>query len=139
MVNPFVGTWKLISQHTHFADGSTLPSRGSNPAGILMYDAGGNMSVQLMRTDATAGDYTDLSQRITAMDGFLAYFGTYTIDADAKTVTHHVIGASYAAYRGSDQVRSYKIDGETLTLKASTGDTLRVLMWQKADSGRGSA
>ena len=38
MTLPFVGTWKLVSQHMLFPDGKRELARGENPDGILMYD-----------------------------------------------------------------------------------------------------
>jgi hypothetical protein len=128
----FSGTWKLISQHTHHPDGTITPSRGENPVGVIMYDANGNMAVQLMRVDDHAAEYTDLTTFSTAMSGYLAYFGTYKIDEASQTVTHHVIGASYFGYRGTQQIRRYTFDGDRLTLEAESNDTHRVLVWQKA-------
>lgn len=129
----FVGTWRLISQHTHHPDGSITPSRGDNAEGILMYDAVGNMSVQLMRTDDQAQQYSDLGSLTTALDGFLAYFGTYEVDEAQQRVMHHISGASYFGYRGTTQTRQYEFEGDQLTLKALAPDgvSLRVLIWQR--------
>lgn len=127
----FVGTWKLISQYSHYPDGQVVASRGEDPAGILMYDAHGNMAVQLMRTDARTA-HTDLAQLATAMESFLAYFGTYEVDEAEQLVRHHVIGASYPSYRGSVQVRAYHFDGDILTLKATApqDNSTRVIVWE---------
>ncbi|GIK65576.1 MAG: hypothetical protein BroJett018_33700 [Chloroflexota bacterium] len=131
-VKQFIGTWRLISQDTHFPDGRIEPSRGKHPQGILMYDAAGNMAVQLMRTDDRAGDYTDFSQLATAMEGYHAYFGTYEVDKAKKIVRHHVIGAAYLPYRGTVQVRHYDFDDDLLTLSADGPEgTLRVLVWER--------
>jgi hypothetical protein len=129
-----VGTWLLVSQHTLYPDGHTEPTRGDNPQGILMYDALGNISVQLMRTDDRAGSYTDLADFNTAMEGYHAYFGRYEIDEEHRIVIHHVIGSAYMDYRGSDQVRHYELIGDilTLTVKATSDGTQRILVWRRA-------
>jgi len=49
-----VGTWRLISAESRSDDGQAQPTLGSHPAGVLMYDAGGRMSVHLMRRDRSA-------------------------------------------------------------------------------------
>ena len=49
--NQFVGTWKLISCEAKRADGQIVYPFGANPIGMLMYDATGHMTAQLMRTD----------------------------------------------------------------------------------------
>ena len=137
MLPPFVGTWRLVSQHSLYPDGHTVPSRGDNAEGIIMYDAAGNMAVQLMRVDARAPEFTNMAELPTAMQGFLAYYGRYEVDApqDERTgvVRHHVTGSSYFGFRNTVQVREYEFAGDMLTLKAKSSfdDTLRLLVWQR--------
>lgn len=134
--NPFVGTWKLVSQHTHFPDGRIEASRGEGAIGVLMYDAAGNMAVQLARTDDHWDEYSDMRELTTAMDGYLGYFGTYEVDATTQTVTHRVRGSSFFGYRNSLQRRHYDFTDtdQTLTLMAASprDGTKRVLIWQRA-------
>jgi len=130
----FIGTWQLLDQYTHFADGTRTPSRGDAPRGILTYDAAGNMAVQLMRTDAQAAHYTDMTDLETAMSGYIGYFGTYTIDPTHQLIYHEVTGSSYVDYRGSRQTRSFQFSdaGNTLTLSAVADDgSQRILRWQR--------
>jgi hypothetical protein len=131
-----VGTWLLVAQHSHYPDGRQEPSRGENPSGILMYDRAGNMAVQLLRTDKRAGEYTDLTALETAMRGFLAYYGRYTVDAEQQIIHHHIAGSSYPGYRGSTQIRRYTLAGDTLTLTAQStfDDSTRVIVWRRAGS-----
>ena len=84
---PFVGTWRLIS----FEGGGNAANRGPKPTGIIMYDAQGNMAVQI-QPDRPRPRYTGTptpEQALERMRGYTAYFGTYTIDEKAATVTHH--------------------------------------------------
>lgn len=136
MDSTFIGTWLLVSQHSLYPDGRRQPSRGDQPAGILIYDRAGNMAVQLMRTDARAGEYTDLGALETAMEGFLAYFGRYEVDAARQIVRHRIIGASYPPYRGTIQIRRYTFGGDTLTLEAASplDRSTRVLVWRRGGS-----
>ena len=133
MSSPFVGTWRLVSQHSLYPDGSTEPSRGDGADGIIMYDAAGNMAVQLMRTDETAREFTNLAELRTAMQGFLAYYGRYEVDESAGVVRHFVTGSSYFGFRGTTQVRQFEFSGDTLTLKAKSSfdDSLRLLVWRR--------
>jgi hypothetical protein len=79
------------------------------------------MSAMIMKRDRgrfASRDFlhgTDVEVRA-AFDGFIAYFGTYTVDAAAGTVTHHVLAASYPNWVGGDQVRYYKFAGPRLVL-----------------------
>lgn len=137
MPPPFAGSWRLVSQHSLYPDGRTEPSRGDNAEGMIMYDAAGNMAVQLMRTDGRAAEFTDLSALETAMQGYLAYYGRYEVDAPQDerqgVVRHFVTGASYFGFRNTVQVRHYEFSGDTLTLKAKSSfdDSIRLLVWQR--------
>jgi hypothetical protein len=130
----FIGTWRLVSQDSLYHDGRSMPSRGENPAGMLIYDSAGNMAVQLMRTDEHTADYTDLASLDTALNGFLAYFGRYEVDAHQQVVKHHIEGASYAGWRGITQIREYEFLGDTLILRAASpvDNSMRVLVWRRA-------
>ena len=134
MPSPFVGTWLLVSQSASYPDGSVIATRGQNPVGILMYDADGNMSVQLMRTDERAGEYTDLADLKTAMEGYHAYFGRYEVDEARQIVKHHVVGSAYPGYVGTTQIRFCSLDGDTLTLRGEADENrpLRTMVWRRA-------
>ena len=47
-----VGTWQLVTRTVTRPDGTTIvdPVLGEKPAGRLVYDASGAMSLQMMRT-----------------------------------------------------------------------------------------
>lgn len=83
----FVGTWRLVS-----IDGGANPeNRGQKPTGLIIYDAHGNMAAQI-QPDRPRPKWTGSptpEQAADAIRGYTAYFGTYTIDDKAKTVTHH--------------------------------------------------
>jgi lipocalin-like protein len=89
--------------------------------GQLIYDVHGNISAHVIRVDRPtfgsddSGSGTDAELRA-AFEGHASYFGTYTIDPSARTVTHHVHGASYPNWMGHDQTRYYRIDGAHLVL-----------------------
>ena len=60
--------------------------------------------------------------------GYVAYFGTYTVDETAHAVTHHVEGSLNPGYFGTDQLRPAKLEGSRLTL--SDDKTFRVV-WER--------
>jgi len=92
------------------------------------------MSGHVMRVDRPTfasddwGSGTDAEVRA-AFEGHVSYFGTYTIDTSARTVTHHVRGASYPNWMGHDQIRYYRIDASHLVL--STPPILDRREWLK--------
>ena len=111
---PFVGSWRLVS----IEGGNNPTTRGSKPTGLIMYDAHGNMAAQI-QPDRQRPTYTgtpSLEQMAERMRGYTAYFGTYTIDEKAGTVTHHRQGMLDAG--AVDFVRKFELtpDGNRITL-----------------------
>jgi hypothetical protein len=64
---------------------------------------------------AKAGAKPTGEEALAALDGYIAYFGTYSIDAVAQAVTHHRQG-SVQPGDTADLVRRYTIEGDRLTL-----------------------
>ena len=129
-----VGTWRLVSCEAQASSGEIRYSLGQHIVGQLFYDIHGNMSGHVMRVDRPTfasddwGSGTDAEVRA-AFEGHVSYFGTYTIDTSARSVTHHVRGASYPNWMGHDQIRYYRIDASHLVL--STPPILDRREWLK--------
>ena len=84
-----VGTWRLLE--IKGGDGK-MDHRGPRPTGLIYYDAGGNMAVQIMPDRPRhkfAGSQPTPQEAKEALAGYTAYFGTYTVDEKAGTVTHY--------------------------------------------------
>ena len=133
-----VGTWQLMTRTVSRPDGSAIvdPVLGQKPIGQLVYDATGRMSLQMMRVDRKAAITTpanpqdQTSQRV--MLGYDSYFGRYTVDENAGTVTHHVEGSLFPEDVGDDWVRPFTLKGDTLTLRLTGDDGLtRTLIFQR--------
>ena len=127
---PFVGSWRLVS----IEGGNNPTTRGPKPTGIIMYDAHGNMAVQI-QPDRQRPAYTGTpspEQMAERMRGYTAYFGTYAIDEQAGTVTHHRQGMLDAG--AVDFVRKFALtpDGNRITLTpvGSTGNPTH-LTWER--------
>jgi hypothetical protein len=114
---------------------------GESVSGLLVYDAGGNISAHVTKNDRpffAAKDparATDAELR-TAFEDYGSYFGTYIVDQATQTVTHHVCGAWYPNWIGHDQVRYFKFDGNRLLLSTPPmmwdGESLEhVLTWER--------
>jgi len=121
------GAWRYLASTT---DGKPVPGRGANPAGIIYYDPSGAMVVQVApdkeRAKAGAAPTPDESQA--ALAGYVAYFGTYTVDERARTVTHHR-QASVQPGDVADLVRGYEFTGDRLVLRPP-GTTYEVI-WER--------
>jgi hypothetical protein len=115
--NPLLGTWKLKSfVRQDVASGERRPALGEHPEGYLGYAPDGRMYALFVAGGraAPAGDPPTDAERVELYKSMLAYAGTYMIDGDK--VVHHIDTAWNNARLGSDQVRFFKLDGDTLTL-----------------------
>ena len=66
---------------------------------------------------------------------YFGYFGRFTLDVDAATVTHHIDAGWFPNLTGVDQVRHYDFDGDALVLSADTPWGRARLVWRRPDSG----
>jgi len=135
-----VGTWQLVSIDDRDAAGriSADSSLGRNPLGYLIYDATDHMATQSMKRDrpATASTISARSNNISFVNGYHAYFGTYTVDERAATVTHRIDGALSPADVGKVLTRQIRLVGDDLTIAFQTLSTdgvqvTRVLKWTR--------
>lgn len=127
----FVGTWELSSIEGKSDAGHwiTAPRFGqSKPAGILMYDDEGNMAVQITTNPRFTGWSAERPEMI---NGYVAYYGTYEINADDGTITHHRLSHTNADVANLSVVRYFSFSDDTLTLTLAPGKSLR-LTWRKA-------
>ena len=136
-----VGLWHLVSVEAKLDDGEVGLPFGSEPRGRLIYDAAGNVAVQIMtsgRAEFTSGDRGVAAPEEVwqAFDGFIAYWGTYAVDETNLTVTHHVEGSLFPNDLGKNQRRHYALIENRLTLR--TEPTVRYgkqrtvdLVWQR--------
>jgi hypothetical protein len=125
----FVGTWRLVSVTEN---GRMDLHRGVHPPGLIYYDAHGYMAVQIMpdrpRPKFAAQSPTP-DEAKAALSGYTAYFGTYSIDERAGTVTHHRTGDIYPGPFG-DLVRRYEFaSGDRLILRPVENRT--ALTWER--------
>jgi hypothetical protein len=122
-----IGSWRHIGT---FADGKPIPGRGANPKGIIMYDAHGYMSCHVApdREVTKAGKETTPEEAKAALDGYIAYFGTYAVDANAHTVTHRRQGSVQPGDK-ADLVRGYEFAGDRLILRPL--GTKNEVIWER--------
>jgi hypothetical protein len=116
------GTWKLISFHSKDSSGQTTYPFGKDAQGRLIYESDGRMAVQLMNPNRPrfASDdplVTSEAEVRAAFDGYTAYYGTYLVNPDEKTIVHHIEVALLPNWVGTDQRRDFEFDGKYLTLK----------------------
>jgi Lipocalin-like domain len=123
----FFGAWRYVGSSL---DGQPVPGRGDNPRGIICYDPSGHMSVQVAPDlpRAKVGKEATPDEAKTALSGYVAYFGTYSIDEAARTVTHHR-QASVQPGDVGDLVRGYEFTGDRLILRPP--GTTHEVIWER--------
>jgi len=140
-----IGAWRLVSVETTRPTGEVIyPFYGKHPQGLLIYDRSGWMGVQIVSDpQPTVPDASSREaflaaapgEKVAAIDGFYAYFGTWSVDPSGSTVTHHIKQSLYPAERGEDGVRRLALDGNRLTLFSKTHemgeDHERRLVWER--------
>ena len=106
---------------------------GDKPVGLFVYTADGHVAIQIAnpanptcvgatkknRPGAAAGRDLPVcspEQAQTLLAGYVAYWGTYTVDAAAGVVVHHVVSDISSGYAGTDQRRPYRLDGDRLVI-----------------------
>ncbi len=143
--NQLAGAWRLVSLETLRPNGEVIyPFYGKHPEGLLVYDRAGWMSVQIVSDPQPAVPLADMrpgfiaappAEKLAAVDGFYAYYGTWTVDPTGATVTHHIRQSLYPGERGEEAVRHLSIEGNRLTLVAKTHEMgeehQRRLVWER--------
>ncbi len=114
-----VGTWKLISADDFDSTtGKWIPyTFGNPPSGYFIYDATGHASIQIMTTPPVklaSPDSPTPAEALSIFNGYIAYFGTYTVDA--ANIYHQLEGAWDPSQVGSDQIRPYELTGDSLII-----------------------
>jgi hypothetical protein len=137
-----IGTWKLVSIEDHRPN---PPQREYKPTGYIIYDATGRLAVQITRrSDRAKFAAEEIAQATTeekaaAFSSYAAYYGTYTINAAAGTITHHIEGSLTPNDVGKDWVRYFKLSGHRITLipveanggRSATSPPVRSLTWER--------
>ena len=120
-----LGIWKLKSREDVDATGNVQidPFLGRDPLGILCFGPT-HFAAQFMKRDRSRQE--NMLQRVQAenntvgVDGYDAYFGTYSIDETAGTLTTHLEGSISPANIGATYVRDARVVGNELFIRLQT-------------------
>jgi Lipocalin-like domain len=136
-----LGTWKLVSYvREEVASGAKSDVMGAHPCGYINYGPDGRMIVIIAGSDRKRplGSVATPDEAEALIRSMLAYAGSYTIDSQAKTVTHQIDVSWDQSRTGESLVRHYSLDGDRLTLTTepsndpATGTkTIRTVTWEK--------
>ncbi len=118
----FHGAWELASIVRYAADGEEL-SRNESSTGFIMYDPAGTMGVVIQGADRQpyTGAEATPEEILAAYRSYTSYFGGFTVDPEAGTVTHHLRASMNPSGAGSDYLRHYEFGEDTLTLQPPAG------------------
>ncbi len=134
-----VGTWFLVSDVATRPDGTRFEPFGDNPKGILMFDRTGYFSIQYSgdaRRKVASNNRLEGTpeENMANAKGTQAYYGTYSVDAAARTITFHVERNSYPNWDNIDLKRTITLVGDELTTtiaRISTGGGAAVNVWKR--------
>ena len=122
--HPLHGTWRYVD--------ATMDGKSTRPngKGMIYYASNGTLMCQVSPGNnvAKAGAKATPDEALAALDGHIAYFGTFTIDEAAQTVTHHRQG-SVQPGDTADLVRKFTIEGDKL--KLNPPGTNYVVHWER--------
>ena len=108
-----VGNWKLVSfVSEELATGKKTAVLGEHPKGYLIYTPQGRMSALLVHETRSPPKVDE--DRINLHKYMFAYSGRYTVEGDK--VVHHVDVSWNESWTGTDQVRYFKLEGDSLTI-----------------------
>lgn len=107
--NSLAGTYTLVSSAQF----------GDNPRGQLMLGPDGHYSIIIARATlpkVAAGSRVNGTavENKAIIDGSIAHFGKYTVDANNKTITFNVEVSTFPNYDGRTFKRAFKISGNQL-------------------------
>ena len=109
--NQHIGTWDFIVAQVKAPDGKISFPFGESPKGILIFTPDGRFAQIHVASDVpkiasnnrltgTPQEYAEIMRRS------ISVFGTYTIDEAKKTVTYHIVSASFPNWQGEAQTRT---------------------------------
>jgi len=109
-----IGAWRYIGTRIHGGNWD----RGANPQGMIYYGPHGEMAVQIAPDvdRKRAGAVMTPDEAFVALKDYIAYFGSYSVDEAAGTVTHHRF-VNIQPGESGDLVRRYEFVGDRLVLR----------------------
>ena len=131
LLQQVAGAWTLTSGSEKMADGKVNELWGS---GSLILDPSGHMSFFVFGKDRPPATAPDPRVPLGPM---VAYYGTFTVDDDTKTLTYHVEAASSPMFNAATRMQTVSLSGDTMTTTGSTVNTPQgpitpINVWKRA-------
>ena len=111
-----VGTWTLVTTESLDVEGGRTPV--PMPRGVLVYDAAGHVLEVVTRLNRMpyAGAQATPAEAQAAYASYGGLFGTYRLDEAHGKISYHVDGSVNPNVMGHDEVRSYELAPNRLTI-----------------------
>lgn len=130
-----VGTWKLISFENEFQDGTARRSMmGRTPTGYLVFTPEGRI-MSIVEAEGRKPPQTD-EEAATAFRTMFAYTGTVQLSGNRWATKVDV--AWNPAWHGTEQVRTFKLDGDRLEVTSAWGMSVNlgkmtrgIVLWER--------
>src|SRR5436190_5030765 len=136
-----IGTWSLELVDNILPDGSRIQLYGAEPKGLLIFDANGNYSLQIMSSTRMRFSGNDKAkgtpeENAAAVKGTNTHFGRYTFNEEDQTITFHIDHAFFPNWEGTEQKRTFTLANDVLKynvpVPTSGGAAVRgEVVWRK--------
>jgi len=105
-----IGTWQIVSVEEVYPDGRIDRPWGPNMKGAVSFDQHGKVLLMIIGGDlpTPSGKPQESARQV------VAYFGTYSVDEGAKTITYTAERATIPAFDGLARKATVTVTGEEL-------------------------
>jgi hypothetical protein len=120
-----VGTWNLTSREDYTRQGDRLtdPHLGADPVGILNFSKD-RFSAQFMKRDRSGDAGSEPGPQVennsVAVNGYDAYFGTYSVTDDKAAIVVRLEGSLTPENTGQEFTRVVRVSDEQLIIRLDT-------------------
>jgi hypothetical protein len=134
-----VGAWTIVSSEITDKNGTNKPDFGSNPKGVLIFDASGKYAQILERPDRPKFKASEDLRRDTpaaeygaAARGYAAAFGTWSVSEADKILIRLIEGSLIPNAEGREAKASVTLAGSELKLSGTTSNGQKVdQLWKR--------
>lgn len=137
-----IGRWNIVSWLQLYDDGRRQAPLGENLDGFIRYVEDGDMVCMIANADqpnfSIGGQWNAAeAEKSRAYSSMLAYAGKWRIEGDS--VVHAVEQSLYPNWKGGDQRRHVRLEGDTLYIEAKLEQgtpeaRTAQLKWQRASA-----